>query len=166
MEVAPSRALRGPASGGRRILRARAQMHLAMAISVIGETLNEQGDSGVDDLLSSGRQLRCADKEWEDTGSTWGSAAARTSPAKAADTPPRSRPPSGGRAGMQHAGSSGSIKSQVRIMMFPAFSHWGAALVCKLGFVVCGLLRLHPVPGARSGAFWASSSGAAQGWAY
>lgn len=50
-----------------------------------------------------------ADKEWEDAGASWGSSGAK----KAAETPPRSRPPSAGRSGMRHAGSSGSIKSQV-----------------------------------------------------
>ena len=63
----------------------------------------------VPQVSTSSLCLCSADKEWEDAGASWGSSGAK----KAAETPPRSRPPSAGRSGMRHAGSSGSIKSQV-----------------------------------------------------
>ena len=62
------------------------------------------------------RDVGCADKEWEDAGAAWGGSAARSSPAKkGGDTPPRARPPPTGRAGMQRAGSGGSLKPQVSL---------------------------------------------------
>ena len=73
-----------------------------------------QGPGIIGDLPNSGMVavLCCADQEWEDTGSTWGSSAARASQVKEApDTPSHSRSP-----------CAGPINSQVHIVVGLALS--------------------------------------------
>jgi len=75
--------------------------------------------------------LLLQDQGWGDKNS-WGSGGAKKSPpGKGAATPPRARPPSGGRPGMPRTNSASSSKSAVR-----AHAHQSTFRRCRFVFVV------------------------------